>query len=103
VLGILEYKPLRSPCFASSSRSVSTKYELLIPLPYREDEMGETCSSHSEVKNTYGVLVGKPEGKRPLGGPKTEWNDSIKTLLKQDVRVRTGFIWFRIGNSGGLL
>jgi hypothetical protein len=31
-----------------------------------------------EGRNVYGVLVGKPEGKRPLGKPRSEWEDGIK-------------------------
>jgi hypothetical protein len=34
-------------------------------------------------KNTYIILVGKPEGKRPLGRPRFEWVDNIKTDLKE--------------------
>jgi hypothetical protein len=29
----------------------------------------------------YGLLVGKPEGKRPLGRPRCRWLDNIKTDL----------------------
>jgi hypothetical protein len=29
----------------------------------------------------YRVLVGKPEGKRPLGRPKRRWDDTIKMVL----------------------
>jgi hypothetical protein len=29
----------------------------------------------------YRVLVGKPEGKRPLGRPRRRWEDNIKTDL----------------------
>jgi hypothetical protein len=32
-----------------------------------EDEMGIACGMHGEKKTAYRVLVGKPEGKRPLG------------------------------------
>jgi hypothetical protein len=28
--------------------------------------------------NAYEILVAKPEGKRPLGGPRRRWVDSIK-------------------------
>jgi hypothetical protein len=31
-----------------------------------------------EGKNVYRVLVGKPEGKRPLGRPTRRWKDNIK-------------------------
>jgi hypothetical protein len=32
-----------------------------------------------EVRKVYKVLVGKPEGKRPLGRPRRKWKDGIKT------------------------
>jgi hypothetical protein len=31
----------------------------------------------------YRVLVGKPEGKRPLGRPMRKWEDNIKTDLRE--------------------
>ena len=31
----------------------------------------------------HGVLVGKPEGKRPLGGPRRRWEDNIKMDLRE--------------------
>jgi hypothetical protein len=31
-----------------------------------------------EKRNVYMLLVGKPEGKRPLGRPRHKWIDSIK-------------------------
>jgi hypothetical protein len=34
-----------------------------------------------EKKNKYRLLVGKPEGKRPLGGPRRRWIDNIKMDL----------------------
>jgi hypothetical protein len=50
----------------------------------------------------YRVLVGKPEGKRPLGKPKRRWKDNIRMDFKKwDVRVRTGLGWLRIGTFGG--
>jgi hypothetical protein len=33
----------------------------------KEDEMGRACNTHGEKKNAYGIFVGKPEGKTPLG------------------------------------
>jgi hypothetical protein len=32
-------------------------------------------------RNTYRILVGKPEGKRPLGRPRRRWMDNIKIYL----------------------
>ena len=31
-----------------------------------------------EASDVYSVLVGKPEGKRPLGRPRLRWEDNIK-------------------------
>ena len=35
-----------------------------------------------EERGLYGVLVGKPEGKRPLGRPKRRWVDNIRMDLQ---------------------
>jgi len=35
-----------------------------------------------EERGVYRVLVGKPEGKRPLGRPRLRWVDNIKTNLQ---------------------
>jgi hypothetical protein len=45
-----------------------------------------------EGRGVYGVLVGKPEGKRPLGGPRRRWEDNIKMDLKEVVRGRMDWI-----------
>jgi hypothetical protein len=34
-----------------------------------------------EKRNVYRLLVGKPEGKRPLGRPRCRWIDNIKMDL----------------------
>jgi hypothetical protein len=34
-----------------------------------------------EKRNIYRLLVGKPEGKRPLGRPRHRWMDNIKMAL----------------------
>jgi hypothetical protein len=36
-----------------------------------------------EKRNTYRILVGKPEGKRPLGRPKRRWVINIKMDFRQ--------------------
>jgi len=34
-------------------------------------------------RGVYGVLVGKPEGKRPLGRPRRRWENNIKMDLQE--------------------
>jgi hypothetical protein len=36
-----------------------------------------------EERNVYKVLVGKPEGKRPLGRPRRRWEDGIRMDLRK--------------------
>jgi hypothetical protein len=36
-----------------------------------------------EKSNAYRILVGKPEGKRPLGRPRHRWVDNIKMYLRE--------------------
>jgi hypothetical protein len=36
-----------------------------------------------EKRNAYRILVGKPEGKRPLGRPRHMWMDNIKIDLRE--------------------
>jgi len=36
-----------------------------------------------EWRGIYRVLVGKPEGKRPLGRPRSRWEDNIKMDLQE--------------------
>jgi hypothetical protein len=36
-----------------------------------------------EMRSAYKILVGKPEGKRPLGRPKRRWEDNIKMNLRK--------------------
>ncbi|KAJ4452252.1 hypothetical protein ANN_03770 [Periplaneta americana] len=54
-----------------------------------------------ESRNAYRVLVGRPEGKRPLGRPRRRWEDNIKMDLRYD--DKTGLILLRIGTNGRLM
>jgi hypothetical protein len=45
--------------------------------------IGGACSTYGEVRGVYRVLVGKPEGKRPLGRPRRRWEDNIRMDLQE--------------------
>jgi hypothetical protein len=49
----------------------------------KEDEMVRACSTNGGAEECYGILVGKPEGKRPLGRPRHRWVDNIKMDLRE--------------------
>jgi hypothetical protein len=36
-----------------------------------------------EKRNAYRILLGKPEGKRPLGRPRRRWDDNINMDLRE--------------------
>jgi hypothetical protein len=40
--------------------------------------MGRAWSKGGETRNAYRILMGKPEGKRPLGRTICRWVDNIK-------------------------
>jgi len=57
-----------------------------------------------EGRWVYRVLVGKPEGKRPMGRPRRRWEDNIKKDLQEvGGGCGTGRSWLRIGTGGGHL
>jgi len=56
-----------------------------------------------EGRGVHRILVGKPEGKSPLGRLRRRWEDNIKTDLREVGGVETGWIWLRIGIDGGHL
>jgi hypothetical protein len=45
--------------------------------------MGGPCSTNGEKMSAYKLLVGKPEGKRPLGRPRRRWVDNIRLDLRE--------------------
>jgi hypothetical protein len=47
--------------------------------------------------------VGKSEGKRPLGRPRSRWLDIWMDLVEVDGVTWTGLVWLRIGTGGELL
>ena len=45
-----------------------------------KNEMGWACGSYGWGKGVYRDLVGKPEGRRPLGSPRNRWVDNRMAL-----------------------
>jgi hypothetical protein len=55
------------------------------------------------MRNAYSTLVRKLEWKRPLVRPRNRWSIILDRILGVQIgKVWTGFIWLRIGTSGGL-
>jgi hypothetical protein len=53
-----------------------------------------------EGRGVYRILVGKPEGKRPLGRPRHSGIILKWIFRKWDVGAWIGSIWLRIGTGG---
>ena len=51
-----------------------------------------------EGRDVHRVLVGKPEGKRPLGRPRRSWEDNIKMDLQE---VGGGGDWMELARNRG--
>jgi hypothetical protein len=50
-----------------------------------------------EERKVYRVLVGKPEGRRPLGRPRRRWEDGIRTDLRE-IGLE-GVYWIRLAED----
>jgi hypothetical protein len=60
--------------------------------------------AHMEVeRKMYKVLLGKPEGKSPLGRLRHRWRMGSKWILKRLAWGGGGFTWLKIGPGGRLL
>ena len=57
-----------------------------------------------EGRGVHRVLVGKPEGKRPLGRPDVDGRVILRWIFRKwEGVVGTGWSWLRIGTGGGHL
>jgi hypothetical protein len=67
--------------------------------------MGRPCTTNGEKRNAYRLLLGNPEGKRPLGRSRRRWVDNIRMDLGEVGwgDVWTGLVCLRIGTGGELL
>jgi hypothetical protein len=53
-----------------------------------------------ERRGAYRVLVGKSEGRRPLGRPRRRWEDNIKMDLRE-VGWEGGMDWIDVAHDRG--
>ena len=53
-------------------------------------------ASIGERRDVYRVLVGKPEGKGPLGRPRRRWEDNIKMNFQE---VGRGVVWIELAED----
>jgi len=62
-----------------------------------KNEMGGHVARMGERRGVYRILVGKIEGKRPLGRCRGGWDDNIKTDLQE---VRCGVMdWIEVSQA----
>jgi hypothetical protein len=63
--------------------------------------MGWACRAYGEGRDVYRVLVGKPEGKRPLGRPRRRWKGNMNMNVKE---VGCGGMdWIELAHNTGKL
>jgi hypothetical protein len=55
------------------------------------------------MRNEYKILIGWPEGKRPLRRPRYRWEDNIKMGLREIGCVGVDWIHLALGTSGRIL
>ena len=83
----------------------STAEQILFERSNREEfKWAENATRMGEWRSTHGFIVGKPEGKRPLGRPRRRWEYNIMMELQKVCwGTRTGLIWLKIEAEGGNL
>ena len=71
-----------------TSRSIQREWysspNIVRVIKIEKNEMGWACGAYGWGEGVYRVLLGKPEGRRPLWRPRRRWVDNIRTDL-QDV------------------
>jgi hypothetical protein len=93
-----EWRKLRNEeRFYSSRRIIRT-------IMSRRRRWGGHVARMEEKRNAYRLLMGEPEGKRPLGRPRlVGWIILGWILERWDGVMWTGLVWLRIGTGGELL
>jgi hypothetical protein len=80
------------------------RWESNIIMNLRDDVLVGHVARVGKMRNVYKILVEKSGGKRPFGIPRRRWEDNIRMHLREmGLNLCIGFIWLRIGTSGGRL
>jgi hypothetical protein len=79
-----------------------TLNQILLRYQIKDHEWAGHVAFMGMMIYAYRILIGKPKRKRPLAGPRCKW-ENIRANLKGSGKLRTGFVWHRIGTGGGLL
>jgi hypothetical protein len=66
------------------------KHNNYINIP--NSQMGGHVARMGSKRNAYRILMGKPEGKRPLGRPRRKWVDNIKMNVRKVGRIDMDYI-----------
>jgi hypothetical protein len=84
-LHILVYKLFFSAfTFLFHSSHATTDFEnLKLSGKIEKNKMVGTYGTYGEGRGVHRVLVGKPEGKRPLERPRRRWGDKIKIDIQE--------------------
>jgi hypothetical protein len=70
---------------------------IIRPVKSRRMRLAGHVARMGEERNVYKVLVGKPEGKRPLGRPRRKWEDGIRMDLRET--GLGGVDWIRLSQD----
>jgi hypothetical protein len=62
-------------------KQFNVSYKIVMYVYIYSDIAGISVAGMGEKRNVCRLLVGKPEGKRPLGRPRCRWIDNIKIDL----------------------
>ena len=80
------------------SLRIFTPYPILCGGKIELNEGAGHVARMGEGRGVHRVLVGKPEGKRPLGKPRRRWEDNIKMDLQE---VGGGGDWMELAQDMG--
>jgi hypothetical protein len=79
----LENTPCPQQYYQRNSVGVGESPNIIRQIKSRRVRWAEHVARMGEERKVYKVLVGKPEGKRPLGRPRRRWEDGIRLDLRK--------------------